>query len=67
MFAQPEWLRTVPTGLRLPDLGHLAHEEAPALVAGLLLERARLHGILPPVVATATATLDAELRSNAAG
>lgn len=31
----------------LPDLGHLAHEEAPGLYAGLILDFARRSGIIP--------------------
>ena len=32
---------------RIPGLGHLGHEEDPALFAGLVLEVARARGLLP--------------------
>ncbi|QLH69563.1 alpha/beta fold hydrolase BchO [Rhodopseudomonas palustris] len=37
----------------MPGLGHLAHEERPQDVAGLIVEFAREHGALPPALAAA--------------
>ncbi|WP_041806942.1 alpha/beta fold hydrolase BchO [Rhodopseudomonas palustris] len=51
-----ERVKTMVPGARtviMPGLGHLAHEERPQDVAGLIVEFARDHGALPPELAAA--------------
>ncbi|PZA10964.1 alpha/beta hydrolase [Rhodopseudomonas palustris] len=51
-----ERVQTMVPGSRtviMPGLGHLAHEERPEDVAGLIVEFARERGVLPPALAAA--------------